>query len=137
MWAINNHLRDFHSVHSMFDAWLVMALEDIQYVYDWRLDAEHKMARLGKPGMSDEQVKDFVDRFMPAYMHYCPALHSVGRGPRPRKVESKDEGGEEGQKGNVSDRAGAGAGAGAGEGETPALLIRLNKQRLPTGSTFV
>jgi len=102
----------------MFDAWLVMALEDINYVFDWRLDAEHKMARAGKVGMTDAAVQDFVNRFMPAYMHYCPALHKAGHGPQPRKV-------------------GAAAGGAGGEGDTPALLVRLNQQRLPTASTFV
>ena len=45
------------------------------------------MARQGKPGMSDAQVRDFVDRYMPAYKAYNPALHAAatqgGVGGRP------------------------------------------------------
>ncbi len=32
----------------------------------------------GRPGMSDEQVRDFVSRFMPAYEAYLPALYAAG-----------------------------------------------------------
>ena len=64
-------------------------------------------------------------RFMPAYQHYCPALQTPGLGPQPRKVQKS---------------AGQTAAGGAGKGEiqeTPALMIRLNKDRLPIGSTFL
>jgi len=49
------------------DCWLVIRVEDPQYVYKWRLQAEEQMRAGGKPGMTDEQIADFVSRFMPAY----------------------------------------------------------------------
>jgi hypothetical protein len=36
------------------------------------------MRSLGKPGMTDQQVADFVDRYMPAYKAYLPGLYAQG-----------------------------------------------------------
>merc|ERR1711871_474147 len=87
MVAVNKYLEGpgYAKLHGTFDAWIVIALEDINYVYDWRLDAEKRMINSGKPGMSDDDVRDFVNRFMPAYKAYLPRLHQVGVGPQPRK----------------------------------------------------
>jgi D-glycerate 3-kinase len=38
------------------------------------------MAAAGRPGMSDEQVADFVSRYMPAYRAYLPPLYEAARG---------------------------------------------------------
>jgi len=87
MTAVNKYLQHpgYGDLHSVFDAWIVVALKDINYVFDWRLDAEKRMIKSGKPGMSDDDVRDFVNRFMPAYRTYLPRLHQVGIGPQPRK----------------------------------------------------
>ena len=84
--AVNTHLKSYSDLHTMFDGWLVIALMDISYVYQWRLDAEKKMISSGKSGMSDNQVADFISRFMPAYQVYCPNLHTRGKGPAPRML---------------------------------------------------
>lgn len=39
------------------DAWLVLAVQDVQQVYQWRLQAERQMRGEGKPGLTDEQVR--------------------------------------------------------------------------------
>ena len=44
----------------------------------WRLQAEVAMRAKGKPGMSDEQVAAFVDRYMPAYRAYLKGLYEHG-----------------------------------------------------------
>ena len=44
----------------------------------WRLQAEVAMRARGKPGMTDAQVADFVDRYMPAYRAYLKALYAEG-----------------------------------------------------------
>ena len=36
------------------------------------------MRSKGKPGMTDEQVADFVDRYMPAYRAYLTDLYAKG-----------------------------------------------------------
>jgi len=62
---------------NLIDAWCVMGLSDKTNVFKWRLEAEHKMKAGGRPGMSDDQVRDFVNRYMPAYEAYCPALYAA------------------------------------------------------------
>lgn len=49
-----------------------------QWVYKWRLQAEERMKAGGKPGMSAEQIADFVSRFIPAYAAYLPGLYGAG-----------------------------------------------------------
>lgn len=36
------------------------------------------MRAAGKPGMSDEQIADFVSRYIPAYTAYLPGLYAGG-----------------------------------------------------------
>eukprot|EP01024_Parvocaulis_polyphysoides_P005311 TRINITY_DN1132_c0_g3_i4.p1 TRINITY_DN1132_c0_g3~~TRINITY_DN1132_c0_g3_i4.p1 ORF type:complete len:339 (+),score=30.07 TRINITY_DN1132_c0_g3_i4:73-1089(+) len=60
------------------DVWLVIKVQDPRHVFDWRLQAEQQMKAGGKPGMTDEQIEDFVSRFMPAYNAYLPDLYKNG-----------------------------------------------------------
>jgi len=50
----------------------------LQWVFAWRLQAEHRMRDSGKTGMTDEQVADFVSRYIPAYTAYLPGLYAKG-----------------------------------------------------------
>jgi len=46
---------------SMFDAFVHIDAEDLKWVYIWRLEAEVKLRIEKGSGMTDEQVKKFVD----------------------------------------------------------------------------
>jgi len=83
---VNSFLRKYSQWHDMCDIWLVIKALDINYVFDWRLEAERKMRELCGQGMSDEQVSDFVQRFMPAYRAYLPNLHSQSQQGTPKLV---------------------------------------------------
>lgn len=50
----------------------------LQWVFGWRLHAEQKMRAAGKPGMTDEQIANFVSRYIPAYTAYLPGLYAAG-----------------------------------------------------------
>lgn len=76
--TVNEFLRDYAGLHFLFDAWVVLKVESPIVVYDWRLEAERNMRKAGKPSLSDAQVQDFIDRFMPAYQAYLPALYASG-----------------------------------------------------------
>lgn len=93
MVAVNEYLSlpGYAKLHAMFDGWIVIAVSDINAVFDWRLDAEKRMMSSGKPGMTDAQVGNFVNRFLPAYKAYLPRLHAEGIGPQPRKTIAIDE----------------------------------------------
>ena len=59
------------------DAWMVVRIDDLDYVYDWRLQAERRMRSSSSSGagMSDDEVRNFVDQYMPAYRAYLPRLY--------------------------------------------------------------
>lgn len=63
---------------SLVDSWLVIRIADPQWVFGWRLQAEQRMRAAGKPGMTDEQIADFVSRYIPAYTAYLPGLYAAG-----------------------------------------------------------
>lgn len=75
---INKFLYEYQSLHYIFDCWMVLAVQDVSIVFQWRLQAEQQMRALGKPSLSDAQVQDFVQRFMPAYRCYLPELYEHG-----------------------------------------------------------
>lgn len=56
--SINEKLREYEAAWDAWvDAWLVVKVGAPDWVYKWRLQAEHAMLAAGKPGMSDEQVR--------------------------------------------------------------------------------
>eukprot|EP00996_Jenningsia_fusiforme_P002026 NODE_2873_length_1099_cov_26.160000_g2635_i0.p1 GENE.NODE_2873_length_1099_cov_26.160000_g2635_i0~~NODE_2873_length_1099_cov_26.160000_g2635_i0.p1 ORF type:complete len:259 (-),score=54.64 NODE_2873_length_1099_cov_26.160000_g2635_i0:321-998(-) len=72
---INTALEKF-DWRTLLDALVVFKVCDIGAVFRWRLEAEHEMLRTAGSGLTDEQVKTFVDAFMPAYKQYLPKLYS-------------------------------------------------------------
>lgn len=87
--TVNKYLSNYHSLHAVFDGWLVIGLTSMNLVYKWREHAEKAMRASGKGGMSEEEVKDFVDRYMPAYQHYLPGLYEAGPGGRKKIDEGR------------------------------------------------
>ncbi|GAX73913.1 hypothetical protein CEUSTIGMA_g1363.t1 [Chlamydomonas eustigma] len=76
---VNRLLRSYPStLDSLVDSWLVIKVGDKQWVCKWRLQAEERMKASGKAGMTEDQVADFVSRYMPAYEAYLPTLYKKG-----------------------------------------------------------
>ena len=44
-------------------------------VFEWRAEAERRMRETGRPGMSEDEVREFCARYMPAYRTYLPGLY--------------------------------------------------------------
>lgn len=53
---------------------IVFAAEDICDVYKWRLEQEHALRSRQGQGMTDEEVKRFIDRYFPCYQLYYDDL---------------------------------------------------------------
>ncbi|RHY56625.1 hypothetical protein DYB28_006846 [Aphanomyces astaci] len=64
---VNQALREFDRVHAALTALIVVHVDDVRWVYTDQ----------GVPAMTSTQVSDFVDRFMPAYDQYLPALYAT------------------------------------------------------------
>ncbi|CAA9963995.1 d-glycerate 3-kinase [Pyrenophora teres f. maculata] len=57
-----------------FDFFIHIDTNDLRNVYTWRLQQEHKMIEAKGSGMSDEQVRAFIDGYMPSYEIYLDQL---------------------------------------------------------------
>ncbi|XP_073292057.1 D-glycerate 3-kinase, chloroplastic-like [Primulina huaijiensis] len=76
---VNKNLEAYYDAWDKFiKSWIIIKINDPVYVYQWRLQAEIAMRNDGKPGMSDEEVMDFVSRYLPAYKAYLPTLYLEG-----------------------------------------------------------
>ncbi|KAH7433411.1 hypothetical protein KP509_07G068000 [Ceratopteris richardii] len=76
---VNANLAPYHDAWDKYvDSWIVIKVHNLDAVYNWRLQAEIGMRLTGRPSMTDEEVKDFVSRYIPAYKAYLPGLYASG-----------------------------------------------------------
>lgn len=71
---INRQLEAYRDWYRQLDGFLQLAPEDYRFVLDWRVEAEQRMRAGGKPGMSDAEIRAYVEKFLPAYETYLPQL---------------------------------------------------------------
>ncbi|CAL0322019.1 unnamed protein product [Lupinus luteus] len=77
--TVNKNLEAYYDAWDKYiKSWIVIKIKNPNCVYQWRLQAEIAMREAGKPGMSDDEVRDFVSRYLPAYNAYLPTLYSEG-----------------------------------------------------------
>ncbi len=56
------------TLYPFFTSLITIVPSSLSHIYSWRLEAEHGMkAANGGRGMTDDQVRAFVDRYMPVY----------------------------------------------------------------------
>lgn len=67
---INSFLDQYSKIWNFFDVDIFFDTDDIGNVYEWRLQQEHELIRMRGTGMSDEQVKNFISRYMVVYELY-------------------------------------------------------------------
>ncbi|KAJ9637023.1 hypothetical protein H2204_004946 [Knufia peltigerae] len=72
--AINDALKSYDQLTSQLDAFVHIDAADPTYVYKWRLEQEANLRAARGSGMTDEQVKHFVDGYYPAYELYTDTL---------------------------------------------------------------
>ncbi|APA05505.1 hypothetical protein SS1G_09946 [Sclerotinia sclerotiorum 1980 UF-70] len=93
---INQKLQAYDTLTNTFNIFIHLDAQDTQYVYEWRQEQEEALRRKKGSGMTDEQVKEFVDAYYPAYELFLDVVRGgifKGRG-----VEGELEGEEEGEK---------------------------------------
>lgn len=71
---VNTALRSFNDVTDQFDALVHIDAADTAYVFKWRLEQETKLRREKGAGMTEKQVRHFVDGYYPSYELYTQAL---------------------------------------------------------------
>lgn len=72
--TINEALKNYDNITSQLDAFIHIDAQDPQYVYQWRLEQEEGLRASRGSGMTDEQVRHFVDGYYPAYELYTETL---------------------------------------------------------------
>lgn len=72
--TINTALQEYDEITSQFDGLIHIDAEDPLYVYGWRKEQEHNLIKAKGSGMTDEQVKNFVDGYYPSYELYVDGL---------------------------------------------------------------
>ncbi|RLM93426.1 D-glycerate 3-kinase, chloroplastic-like isoform X1 [Panicum miliaceum] len=86
--VVNKNLEAYYNAWDRFiESWIVIKIREPNCVFQWRLQAEIAMRADGKPGMSNEEVMDFVSRYLPAYHAYLPTLYKEGpNGSKPEQL---------------------------------------------------
>ena len=78
---INQKLNEYYTWYKYIDAFIFLIPEEINYVMDWRVEAEENMKKSGKSGMTEEEAKRYTNKFIIAYKLYLPDLKSPISGP--------------------------------------------------------
>ncbi|POR32288.1 Uncharacterized protein TPAR_07515 [Tolypocladium paradoxum] len=74
---LNERLKEYDGLTDLFDAFIHIDSEDVEYVYAWRQEQEDCLrAERGDPsaGMTPEQVVKFVDGYFPGYELYTDGV---------------------------------------------------------------
>ncbi|EXJ58149.1 hypothetical protein A1O7_05573 [Cladophialophora yegresii CBS 114405] len=74
--TINEALRQYDEITAQLDAFVHIDALDPLYVYKWRLEQEAGLRASRGSGMTDEQVRHFVDGYYPAYELYTDTLRN-------------------------------------------------------------
>lgn len=72
--AINDALKAYDRLTAQLDAFIHIDAEDPLFVYKWRLEQEADLRASRGSGMTDDQVRHFVDGYYPAYELYTDTL---------------------------------------------------------------
>lgn len=62
----NSRLADYIPLWQRLDRLMILFPQDYRWTKQWRIEAEHRMKKQGKSGMSDEQIIQFVEYFWKA-----------------------------------------------------------------------
>ncbi|RLN37845.1 hypothetical protein BBJ28_00000475 [Nothophytophthora sp. Chile5] len=90
MKPVNEALHAFDQFYEELDGLIVIKIDNLDWVYkhanvlelwhlsmnSWREQPEQLLRDAKKPAMTPDEVRDFVDRFMPAYKAYLPGLYA-------------------------------------------------------------
>ncbi|MCJ1284556.1 hypothetical protein MMC26_003889 [Xylographa opegraphella] len=82
---VDKALMQYDALTDQFDAMIHIDAENTNFVYEWRLEQEASLRLKKGDGMTDEQVRRFVDGYYPAYELYTDQLRAGVFGPNSGK----------------------------------------------------
>ncbi|TFK23174.1 D-glycerate 3-kinase [Coprinopsis marcescibilis] len=85
---ISKYLQGYKELWGLFDVLIKFGLPPAtpddgsayKIIYQWRLEQEHYMKSLRNQGMSDDEVKMFIDRYIPGYVFFGTTAQDFGNG---------------------------------------------------------
>lgn len=72
--TVNGLLGAYAAWNARLDAMIGLSAPDLPTIVAWRIDAERARRARGAPGLSDEEARDYIERFLPAYETWGPGL---------------------------------------------------------------
>ncbi|KFX94212.1 hypothetical protein O988_06425 [Pseudogymnoascus sp. VKM F-3808] len=92
---VNDKLGAYDVMTYALDAFIHIDAEETSFVYEWRLEQEAALRRACGRGMTDEEVRRFVDGYYPAYELFTDGvrtgvLREKGEGRQLRLVVGRD-----------------------------------------------
>ena len=51
-------------------------VEKLETIVGWRVGAERQRRERGEQALSDDDARDYIERFLPIYAAYVPRLHA-------------------------------------------------------------
>jgi D-glycerate 3-kinase len=81
MAAPNAMLARYREWNDRIDAFVWLEAEKPPHIVEWRVDSERARRARGETALSEEDARDYILRFLPAYELYVPRLarHAPGR----------------------------------------------------------
>ncbi|KAL4787613.1 P-loop containing nucleoside triphosphate hydrolase protein [Aspergillus varians] len=84
--TVNEALRKYDVLTDQLDALIHIDAQDNHFVYDWRQEQERTLRAAKGIGMTEEQVKHFVDGYYPSYELYSEILRQGAFRPVPHST---------------------------------------------------
>jgi D-glycerate 3-kinase len=72
--ASNALLAAYAAWNGMLDAFVSLRVASLDTIVRWRVDSERARRARGETALSDDDARDYIERFLPAYRVYGPAL---------------------------------------------------------------
>jgi D-glycerate 3-kinase len=72
--APNRYLEAYAAWNAQLDGLIQLDVESLETIIAWRVDAERARREHGEVALSDEDARDYITRFLPAYRAYVPRL---------------------------------------------------------------
>lgn len=74
MEAINGLLNGYIKLNEMFDFFIHIHAREVEFVLEWRSQAERERREKGMGAMSEKEIKSYLELFIPCYRTYNPVL---------------------------------------------------------------
>lgn len=74
--APNEYLESYRAWNERLDTFVQLHVGSLDTVVRWRVDSERARRERGESALSDEDARDYIERFLPAYRLWGPQLRA-------------------------------------------------------------